>query len=661
MPGTEPNGQSVRAEDSSALKKYVLGPLLRADDTGRLYEAVNRDTSRTVLLRIFDTSKDDGEPRPDWIAQQVRALVTSRCDHLVQILDMETPPSPEHPLYVVMELVRGDSLADRLEREGSLGVKASCRLAIELLQAVEAAHTADVVPLGVEVGDVFLSQWAGQRDFAKILAPTAVEPDPEEGRFSDLRAVGAILFHCLTGRPPEQPVPVAKIEEEISSIAADQGIGEPEAALLAQACKKALLGEYQDPEEMLAELESTELAQSLDTEQSVSFESLPEGALPGGGGDEQATVVDKKTSSAIPLSKTSRPEVPPPPPLRGPPIRRTTALTTMIPALVGLAAGILGTLLVQWLAAGPPGERAAGGGEARPAGEEPRRPPPRVTKQKGPPIKFTIAYNSPPGRVKQQMAKLVQYLRRRLGRPVKLIETPHHEVADLLERGKLDMAVFSPYLYVLSRRQHDRFVLVATHLSDGALTYEGYLVVPDQSPIRSVGDMKGKAFCFVAKTSGSGYLFPKALLLQNGIDPATDFEKIVFSGTHEQAIRDLVAGKCDAAAVASTAYLDAVVNRSAAIRIVAVTERIPGDAYCVSQHLDPTLHKRIERVLVTFDPQRDLGRKFLGKLHRITGFVLVDDKHYDPIRRVHKQLKTGKLVTSRARRPARHRPRPVSR
>jgi ABC-type phosphate/phosphonate transport system substrate-binding protein len=86
---------------------------------------------------------------------------------------------------------------------------------------------------------------------------------------------------------------------------------------------------------------------------------------------------------------------------------------------------------------------------------------------------------------------------------------------------------------------------------------------------------------------------------------------------------------------------------------VATTERIPGDAYCASPHLTPQTLSKLKRALLVFEPQRDMKKKFLGPVHRITGFVLVNERHYDPIRRMHDLLHgaDAKLKSRGPRRP----------
>lgn len=308
-------------------------------------------------------------------------------------------------------------------------------------------------------------------------------------------------------------------------------------------------------------------------------------------------------------------------------------LVIVLSAAVGLAVGVGLTLASQVVWKGRKGE-----GGAHSPGSRGRRsgglPAGRTDF-----LQMGMAYYVPNDVVRKEMTELARYLQKRLRIRVAFRDIPYGEVADRLEQGRLDLAMFTPYLYVRARQKHKKFVLLGTQLADGSLTYEGYVVVPETSLVRSIRALKGKRFCFVSRKSTSGYLFPSALLKRNGLDPERDFSQVHFSGSHHQAVQDLVRGRCDAAAVAAGAYLKAMVHHTANIRIVAVTERIPGNAYCASPQLPPRLIERVQHALITFDPRRDLNRKFIGPAHRVTGFVAVGDRHYDPVRRVHGLIK----------------------
>jgi hypothetical protein len=131
----------------------------------------------------------------------------------------------EDVLFICMEFVEGGSLQTRL-RQGPLGTRAAADLVCLLALAVQHAHDHHVLHRDLKPGDVLLTA-AGEpkvTDFglAKLLdtdddltqagtvlgTPSYMAPEQAEGRASEVRegtdvwALGAILYECLTGRSP---------------------------------------------------------------------------------------------------------------------------------------------------------------------------------------------------------------------------------------------------------------------------------------------------------------------------------------------------------------------------------------------------------------------------------------------------------------------------
>jgi diguanylate cyclase (GGDEF)-like protein len=123
--------------------------------------------------------------------------------------------------YLVLELVDGVSLAD-LIRSGPLDEARTVRFAIDIAEALSAVHRMrlvhrDIKPQNVMVTDggqtklidFDLATWAGELA-DETVAGTLVYSAPEQNGMlarpvdarADLYALGAVLFECVTGRPP---------------------------------------------------------------------------------------------------------------------------------------------------------------------------------------------------------------------------------------------------------------------------------------------------------------------------------------------------------------------------------------------------------------------------------------------------------------------------
>jgi phosphonate transport system substrate-binding protein len=89
--------------------------------------------------------------------------------------------------------------------------------------------------------------------------------------------------------------------------------------------------------------------------------------------------------------------------------------------------------------------------------------------------------------------------------------------------------------------------LVVPTNPDGTIGYYAVAIVRADSPYKSVQDLRGKSWAWVDQNSSSGYLFPQVSFRKMGLDPATHFGKVVFSGGHEQGVIGVLDKTYDAA------------------------------------------------------------------------------------------------------------------
>ena len=74
--------------------------------------------------------------------------------------------------------------------------------------------------------------------------------------------------------------------------------------------------------------------------------------------------------------------------------------------------------------------------------------------------------------------------------------------------------------------------------------------------------------------------------------------------------------------------------------MLATTDRIPYDAYCVVPGLSPDLSRSLKKALLALKPDSEITRKVLGKNTRIVGFAPVKDSDYNSVRQIEKHMDT---------------------
>ena len=123
-------------------------------------------------------------------------------------------------------------------------------------------------------------------------------------------------------------------------------------------------------------------------------------------------------------------------------------------------------------------------------------------------------------------------------------------VIEALKAKKIELAWFGPASFARSWIVTDgQAVPLAAEIDkDGGFGYFGVIIVKNDSPYKSVEDLKGKRFGFADPNSTSGYQAPNFFLREAGINPDEFFGSTTFSGSHENSVKMLYDGQFDAVA-----------------------------------------------------------------------------------------------------------------
>lgn len=163
--------------------------------------------------------------------------------------------------------------------------------------------------------------------------------------------------------------------------------------------------------------------------------------------------------------------------------------------------------------------------------------------------------------------------------------------------------------------------------ADGRFGYEMEIIVPADSPIKSLADLKGRTLAFTAKTSNSGFKAPSALLKSEfGLEAEKDY-KVAFSGKHDNSVLGVANKDYEAAAIANEVMhrmFDRKVVDPAKIRTVYKSETFPTTGYGHAHNLHPVLAAKIRQAFFTFPWEgSDLKKEFKD----VDRFVGISHKH----------------------------------
>lgn len=155
--------------------------------------------------------------------------------------------------------------------------------------------------------------------------------------------------------------------------------------------------------------------------------------------------------------------------------------------------------------------------------------------------------------------------------------------------------------------------IIVMQRPDGSIGYTLQLIVHQDSPIRTLADLKGKRVAHVSPSSNSGDIAPRALFKAMGIEPGKDYE-VVYSGKHDNSIMGVVNKDYDAAPVASTVRERMQARgmfKPGTLRVVYESSPFPRAAFGVAHNLAPELQAKIRQAFLSFDFRNSkLGAEF---------------------------------------------------
>lgn len=248
-------------------------------------------------------------------------------------------------------------------------------------------------------------------------------------------------------------------------------------------------------------------------------------------------------------------------------------------------------------------------------------------------IRVAIAAMISPKETLASYNRLMEYIGAKLGTQVDLVQRrTYEEVNDLLKNNHLDIAFVCTGAYVKGRGEFGMELLVAP-VANGETFYYSYIIVPADSPVRTLEDLKGKTFAFTDPLSNTGKLVPVFKLARMRQTPERFFRKTIYTYSHDKSIEAVARNQVDGAAVDSLVW--EYMNRknpyfTSRTRIVSKSEPYGIPPIVVSGAVAPEMKGKLRDLFLRAHEDKE-GKKILSEI-MIDRFVVVDDGIYDSVR-----------------------------
>jgi phosphate/phosphite/phosphonate ABC transporter binding protein len=240
--------------------------------------------------------------------------------------------------------------------------------------------------------------------------------------------------------------------------------------------------------------------------------------------------------------------------------------------------------------------------------------------------------------MRAEFEPLMTYLSDAIGQKATLyIAKDYGDLRTQMEAGLVDIGSFSPFAYVDAARG-GKIRIIAQSILDRSATYRGLIIARKGSGLKTVADLEGKRFAFVDPKSASGYVYPRAMLIEKGVTPERFFQETLFAGGHDKVITAVLEGRVDAGAIYDGALGVAKAKGVPTEDLItlASTEPIPHDAIAVQVGMDEILARKIQTALVDLD-KTEAGRHVIAQSKKkLTGHVIAEDSLFDVVRRTAK-------------------------
>jgi len=249
------------------------------------------------------------------------------------------------------------------------------------------------------------------------------------------------------------------------------------------------------------------------------------------------------------------------------------------------------------------------------------------------PLRVAVAAIISPRGTVDSYTPLLNYLQEELDRPVELVQRrTYGEVNDLIEAGEIDLAFVCTSAYVVGKREFDMQLLLAPQVQ-GDTVYYSLLIVPIDSPVQSMDDLRGAVFAFTDPISTSGRNYPISLVQQMGETPETFFSRTFYTYSHDDAIRAVANRVADGAAVDSLVYAFAIEREpelAVQTRVIHQSPPFGIPPVVVSPDVRPQLAAELKAVLLSMY-NSPAGRAAL-QAAGIDLFVTIEDGAYESVR-----------------------------
>ncbi|HKY34738.1 MAG TPA: protein kinase [Polyangiaceae bacterium] len=205
--------------------RYLIEEAIGEGGMATVYAARHRLVDRPCAVKVMNPSLAKNEVIRERFRREAKAAQKLAHPNIIEIFDQGE--TPEGSLYLVMEILEGQTVADLLEKQAQVPLDRTLSIAIQIARALARAHDLEVIHRDLKPENIFLAEGTGGFDRVKLLdfgiarsmqdtrltgagevfgTPQYMAPERitsiDAGPGADLYALGVILYEMLCGTLP---------------------------------------------------------------------------------------------------------------------------------------------------------------------------------------------------------------------------------------------------------------------------------------------------------------------------------------------------------------------------------------------------------------------------------------------------------------------------
>lgn len=219
--------------------------------------------------------------------------------------------------------------------------------------------------------------------------------------------------------------------------------------------------------------------------------------------------------------------------------------------------------------------------------------------------------------------------------------TDYNAAVEAMRAGRAHIAWYGGKTYIIAAEiAHAEAFAAGVRKGEDTAGYYSYFVVRSDSPLKTLGDLKGKTLGLNSIGSTSGDLIPRVELAKFGLNTEIkgNFDRVFYAGSHDACLLSVINQQVDVCGMSSRNF-DARIKDGTItidqIRIIHRSPLVPPPPLAYSKKLSPKLRNRIKEATIMAHKYGKIG----GYGGEMSHYIAVSDVDYDALRDIDKLLK----------------------